>query len=85
MGIVVRRVSGQSLREFADERLFRPLGMKETHFHDDPSMVVRRRAYAYVPRDDGEFRISIPAFATVGASSSVHDGAGPGALGAQLL
>jgi uncharacterized protein YbbC (DUF1343 family)/CubicO group peptidase (beta-lactamase class C family) len=29
---VVRRVSGKSLDAFAAERIFRPLGMKETHF-----------------------------------------------------
>jgi CubicO group peptidase (beta-lactamase class C family) len=42
--VVVRRVSGKSLREFADERIFKPLGMGDTHFHDDYTMVVKGRA-----------------------------------------
>lgn len=32
LGEVVRRVSGKSLDVFAAERIFRPLGMKDTHF-----------------------------------------------------
>ena len=32
LGEVVRRVSGESLDRFAEERIFRPLGMKETFF-----------------------------------------------------
>lgn len=31
---IVRRVSGKSLRIFAQEQIFAPLGMKNTHFHD---------------------------------------------------
>ncbi|HEX5109824.1 MAG TPA: serine hydrolase domain-containing protein [Vicinamibacterales bacterium] len=44
---VVRRVSGQSLREFARASIFDPLGMRGTHFHDDPAMVVPNRASNY--------------------------------------
>jgi CubicO group peptidase (beta-lactamase class C family) len=69
LGLVVERVTGQSLRAFTEERLFRPLGMSRTHFHDDHTMIVKDRAYAYVPRDEGGFRVSIPAFDTVGATS----------------
>jgi hypothetical protein len=43
--------------------------MIRTHFHDDHTLVVQDRAYAYVPRDEGGHRISIPAFDTVGATS----------------
>jgi CubicO group peptidase (beta-lactamase class C family) len=44
---IVRRVSGQSLREYADGNIFKPLGMTSTHFHDDPGMVVPKRASNY--------------------------------------
>ena len=37
---IVRRVTGTSLREFAHENIFEPLGMDDTHFHDDHRMVV---------------------------------------------
>ncbi len=36
LGEVVRRVSGEPLDRFAEERIFRPLGMKETFFNPLP-------------------------------------------------
>ena len=47
LGGIVKRVSGKSLREFADANIFKPLGMTHTHFHDDPSMVVQNRVSGY--------------------------------------
>lgn len=32
LGEIVRRVSGRALAEFAEERIFAPLGMKDTHY-----------------------------------------------------
>ena len=68
-GTIVRRVSGKSLREFADERIFKPLGMAHTHFHDDYTMVVKGRTFAYSPGPKGEWHFSIPNFDTYGATS----------------
>lgn len=67
--VIVKRVSGKSLKEFADERIFRPLGMTSTHFHDDYTMLVRGRTSAYAPRGPGQWRVSIPNFDTYGATS----------------
>jgi CubicO group peptidase (beta-lactamase class C family) len=53
LAVIVRRVSGQSLREFAETRIFGPLGMRDSHFHDDATMIVRGRASAYRPRPGG--------------------------------
>jgi CubicO group peptidase (beta-lactamase class C family) len=47
LGSIVKRVSGQSLRVFADANIFKPLGMTHTHFHDDPSMIVPNRVSGY--------------------------------------
>ena len=69
LATVVERVSGQSLRQFAEERMFAPLGMMQTGFHDDHTAIVRNRAYAYAPGDDGVYRVAIPDFDTVGATS----------------
>lgn len=69
LAIIVKRVSGKSLRDFADERIFRPLGMTSTHFHDDHTMIVPGRTQAYEPRRGGGWRISIPVFDTYGATS----------------
>ncbi len=52
-GEIVRRVSGQSLREFAAARIFGPLGMANTRFEDQPREVIRRRAIGYEPVDGG--------------------------------
>jgi len=70
LGAIVRAVTGKSLRAFAHERIFAPLGMQATHFHDDHREVVPGRAYAYVQDvPAGPYRIEIPNFDTVGATS----------------
>ena len=69
LAVIVKRVSGKSLREFSDERIFRPLGMTSTHFHDDHTMVVPGRTSAYNPRPGGGWMVSIPVFDTYGATS----------------
>jgi CubicO group peptidase (beta-lactamase class C family) len=66
---VVQRVSGRSFREFTNERIFRPLGMRDTHFHDDPARVVRNRAESYRPGPDGEYRRVGNSLTALGSSS----------------
>jgi CubicO group peptidase (beta-lactamase class C family) len=66
-GLIVRRVSGQSLRAVCDARVFKPLGMADTHFHDDHAEVVRHRASAYAVRDN-HFRVAVPTLDTVGST-----------------
>lgn len=50
---IVLRVSGQSLRDFAKERIFDPLGMTRTHYHDDHTEIVPDRALGYTRTRDG--------------------------------
>jgi len=69
LAAVVERVTGQTLKQFAQQRIFGPLGMKSTHFHDDHETIVPDRAYGYRHTDDEGWKISIPDFAIVGASS----------------
>src|SRR3954452_23486730 len=33
LAVIVKRVSGESLKDFAARRIFKPLGMTNTHFH----------------------------------------------------
>lgn len=61
LAVIVERVSGKPLWVFADERIFKPLGMTDTHFQDDHTEIVRRRAAGYQAHRDGGWRISIPA------------------------
>lgn len=46
--------------------MFQPLGMADTHFHDDNSMVVPRRAEGYQPAGSRGYRIVRTSFALVG-------------------
>ena len=66
---IVERVSGQSFREYTEANIFKPLGMTNTHFHDDHEMIVKNRAYSYAPDKDSGFRKSVLSFANVGATS----------------
>jgi CubicO group peptidase (beta-lactamase class C family) len=63
---IVARASGKTLREYAAEKIFGPLGMSHTHFHDDHSEVVHDRASGYAPTDDGDYRISMTKLEMVG-------------------
>jgi CubicO group peptidase (beta-lactamase class C family) len=63
---IVKRASGMSLREYAAERIFEPLGMEHTHFHDEHDEIVPNRASGYAPADDGGFRISMTTLDMVG-------------------
>ncbi len=69
MSIVVKRVTGQTLRQFAQERIFGPLGMTSTHYHDDHTMIVPRRATGYAPHNGGGFEIDMSNFEQVGDGS----------------
>jgi CubicO group peptidase (beta-lactamase class C family) len=69
LGQIVRRVSGQSLRDLTTDRIFLPLGMSQTHFRDDHAEVVKDNAYGYTPgKGRNEYRLSITNFDTVGAT-----------------
>ncbi|MDE1175303.1 MAG: serine hydrolase [Edaphobacter sp.] len=58
LGIVLQRASGKTLAAFAAENIFRPLGMKETSFYDDASVVVPGRVAAYNAGPNGRFLVN---------------------------
>ncbi|HEX8145183.1 MAG TPA: serine hydrolase domain-containing protein [Pyrinomonadaceae bacterium] len=66
LAIVIERVTGCSLREYADENIFKPLGMQDTFFQDDHRKIIRNRAQAYSRGHDSQLRIDVPAYETVG-------------------
>jgi CubicO group peptidase (beta-lactamase class C family) len=68
LAVIVERASGQSFRDFTAEKIFKPLGMSNTHFHDDHQMIVKNRAYSYGPVKDG-FQLIALNYANVGATS----------------
>jgi CubicO group peptidase (beta-lactamase class C family) len=59
LGVVVRRVTGKTLRQFEAANIFTPLGMTHSHFHDDHNEPVHGRAAAYSPASRGEWKINI--------------------------
>jgi CubicO group peptidase (beta-lactamase class C family) len=59
VSVVVERASGRTLRDFARERLFDPLGMTSTHFLGSYDDVVPDRASAYAPRSGGGYRLDV--------------------------
>jgi len=78
LGIIVKRVTGLSLREFTTKNIFEPLGMTHTHFRDDHAEIIPHNAIGYEQaapgkgpgkENDKPFRISITNFDTVGATS----------------
>lgn len=67
--VIVKRVSGTSLRDFAAEHIFRPLGMTQTQFQDDYTRVITGRAAGYARRPTGRWHVSLPNYDTYGATS----------------
>jgi len=67
LALIVERAARVRFEEFADERIFSPLSMKDTHFHADATRIVKRRAYAYEPLSGGGLRLAPPVPTRVGA------------------
>jgi CubicO group peptidase (beta-lactamase class C family) len=72
LSIVVKRVSGQTLREFAAANIFTPLGMTHTQFRDDHTALIANRAMAYDPKErkDG-YALNVSYFEQTG-DGAVH-------------
>jgi CubicO group peptidase (beta-lactamase class C family) len=68
---IIRRATHKSLAVFAEENIFRPLGMSHTRFYDDKDVVVAGRVPAYEPGKDGSFKVNW---------STNFDGVGDGGL-----
>jgi CubicO group peptidase (beta-lactamase class C family) len=66
LGIIVGRVSGKSLRAFAEENIFKPLGMKNTLFFDNRFEVIKNRASGYLVGQNKNIRARSSLFDLVG-------------------
>lgn len=58
--IIVERVSKQKFPAFVEERLFKPLGMKNSSWRDDYQRIVPGRAQAYSRPGNGPWRLNMP-------------------------
>lgn len=75
LAMMIEKISGMSIREFAEKNMFGPLGMKNTHFHDDQYHIVKNRVFSYAPSKNG-FRNLIMRYDLVGSGglySNVED------------
>jgi CubicO group peptidase (beta-lactamase class C family) len=61
LALVVKRVTGQSLSEFAEANIFKPLGMTNTRFYDDHRTIIKGLANGYLPKEGGGFLKWMPA------------------------
>jgi CubicO group peptidase (beta-lactamase class C family) len=75
--VIIKRATGKPLSQFAEENIFKPLGMTHTRFYDDHSVVVPGRVPAYEPLPGGGFRIdwstNFDKIGDGGLMSSVND------------
>ncbi len=55
LSMLIEEVSGESLREYAHKRIFKPLEMNNTFFSDDPVEIVSNRASGYRKTEDGRY------------------------------
>ena len=64
--VIVERVSGKTLPDFAAARIFEPLGMRHTLYRDDYTLVIPQRASAYAPLPGGGYAIDMSNWQQVG-------------------
>jgi CubicO group peptidase (beta-lactamase class C family) len=57
LGALIARVSGQSFGTFLRERLFDPLGMKDTAFHVPPEKIDRLPGFYFFNRETGRLEV----------------------------
>jgi CubicO group peptidase (beta-lactamase class C family) len=73
---IIERVTGQSLREFADSSIFGPLGMEHTQFDDDSREVVKNRVTGYQRRQGGGYERVVRSrdgYGDVGLLTTIRD------------
>lgn len=47
LALIVEKASGQTIRAFAQEQIFDPLGMKKTLFYDDNAGLIKNKVFSY--------------------------------------
>ena len=94
LSVICQRASGKTLRQYADQKIFSPLEMTSSHYHDNHLEVTPKRATGYAPIGEGKYRIHETVLDHVGDGgvfTTVEDLAtwttalGEGRLGADLL
>ena len=55
LAIIIERITGQNLNEYAKNKIFLPLGMNHTFYRTDTTSIISNRALGYVQNDNGSF------------------------------
>jgi CubicO group peptidase (beta-lactamase class C family) len=72
LSVIVKRVSGKTLRDFAAENIFQPLDMTHTQYRDSHTALIPNRAMAYDPIDKGKgYTLNVSYFEQAG-DGAVH-------------
>lgn len=66
LGQIVKEVSGMTMAAFAEKEIFQPLGMNNTHFHDDHNLIVKNRASGYSPTGEDSYRLDMTTLNMIG-------------------
>jgi CubicO group peptidase (beta-lactamase class C family) len=69
LGVIVKRASGQPLREFAAEHIFVPLGMRHTQFNELHTRIIPNRATGYKKEKPSGFGIEMSNWEQIGDGS----------------
>ncbi len=77
LALIIERVTGQTMAEYGEEKIFGPLGMTSSRFHDNNRKLIEDRAFSYFQRPwDSEWENIISRFDLVGSGgiySTVED------------
>ena len=67
LAMIVEKASGQSLKMFAQEHIFGPLGMNNSIFYDDNTDLIKNRVFSYMKSGEDGFLNLIMRFDLVGS------------------
>lgn len=71
LSLIVKRVSGVTLEQFALKNIFQPLGMSQTTYRDDHTLLLPHRALAYDPAGPNKYKLDVSYFEQTG-DGAVH-------------
>ena len=66
LGQIVNKVAEMNMSEFAEKEMFKPLGMSNTHFHNDHNRIIKNRASGYSPKGENTFEINMTTLNMIG-------------------
>ena len=76
LSVIIHRASGKTLRQYAQEKIFKPLGMHSSRFHDNYTELIKNRASGYLSEGGGIYKNFVSTFDCVGSGglfTSVED------------